>query len=162
MNNKGALVSGIAKSAMARQQAGFTVEQMIQLPSLTVETLVELITRRLEQPEPPAPVGSSLPQVLQTTLEACCTKFNEPSQTVLFRRGESAFGMFLVLKGKVSLDFGVDGPNLLNTTLRSRCAGRFACSPHRTRLQHDGYRYRGRRSGIYFEENLAGLVALTT
>lgn len=118
MNNKGALVSGIAKSAMARRQAGFTVEQKIQLPKSgsTAETLVELITRRLEQPMPQDAVGSSLPQDLQTVLEACCTKFNEPNQTVLFRRGEAAFGMFLVLKGKVSLDFGVDGPNLLNTT----------------------------------------------
>jgi hypothetical protein len=29
--------------------------------------------------------------------------------TVLFRRGEPAFGMFLILKGTASLDFGVDG-----------------------------------------------------
>jgi CRP-like cAMP-binding protein len=41
-------------------------------------------------------------------------RFNEPKQTVLFRRGEAAFGMFLVLEGKVSLDFGVDGSNPLN------------------------------------------------
>jgi CRP-like cAMP-binding protein len=51
---------------------------------------------------------------LQAALQACCEKFNEPKQTVLFRRGEAAFGMFLVLEGKVSLDFGVDGSNPLN------------------------------------------------
>lgn len=78
--DKAALVSGIAKSAIARQQAVFP------------------------------------PQVLQTTLEGCCEKFDEPKQTVLFRRGEPAFGMFLVLKGKVTFDFGVDGSNLPHTT----------------------------------------------
>lgn len=51
---------------------------------------------------------------LQAALQACCEKFNEPKQTVLFRRGEAAFGMFLVLEGKVSLDFGVDSSNPLN------------------------------------------------
>jgi CRP-like cAMP-binding protein len=58
----------------------------------------------------------SAPPDLQTALQGCCEKFNEPKQTVLFRRGEAAFGMFLVLKGKVSLDFGVDGSNPLNTS----------------------------------------------
>lgn len=58
----------------------------------------------------------SVPPDLHTALQACCKKFNEPKQTVLFRRGEAAFGMFLVLEGKVSLDFGVDGSNPLNTS----------------------------------------------
>ena len=58
----------------------------------------------------------SAPPDLQSALQACCEKFNEPKQTVLFRRGEAAFGMFLILKGKVSLDFGVDGSNPLNTS----------------------------------------------
>ncbi len=33
--------------------------------------------------------------------------------TVLFRRGEKAFGMFLVFRGTVRLDFGVDIPTAL-------------------------------------------------
>lgn len=56
-----ALVSGIGKLATVGQQAGFSVEQMIQLvdAGLTVEGLVELIAWRLEQPKPLAPVASS-------------------------------------------------------------------------------------------------------
>ncbi len=59
MNNK-ALVSGIAKLAKAGQQAGFTVEQMIQLlnAGLDVETLVDVIAWRLEQ-RPRFPVDPS-------------------------------------------------------------------------------------------------------
>lgn len=53
------LVSGVIKLAAAGQQAGFTLEQMIQLlnAGLTVETLLELIAWRLEQPKPIPPVG---------------------------------------------------------------------------------------------------------
>ena len=54
------------------------------------------------------------PPDLHAALETCCQKFQEPKHKVLFRRGEPAFGMFLVLKGEVSLDFGVDGSNPLN------------------------------------------------
>lgn len=55
------LISGIAKLATAGQEAGFTVEQMIQLlnAGLSVESLVELIAWRLEQPKPMPPVGCS-------------------------------------------------------------------------------------------------------
>jgi CRP-like cAMP-binding protein len=35
-------------------------------------------------------------------------KVSKPKSTVLFRRGEKASGMFVVLSGKVSLDLGVD------------------------------------------------------
>lgn len=42
----------------------------------------------------------SAPPDLQTALQACCEKSNEPKQTVLFRRGEAAFGMLLVLKNR--------------------------------------------------------------
>ena len=61
MNNKGALASGIAKLAMAGQQAGFTVEQMIQLlnAGLGVQALLELIARRLEQPKAHGPISRS-------------------------------------------------------------------------------------------------------
>lgn len=50
--DKTTLVSGIAKLASAGQQAGCTVEQMIELlnAGLGVEVLVELIAWRLEQP----------------------------------------------------------------------------------------------------------------
>jgi len=47
---------------------------------------------------------------LQTALQRNCEKLNKPASTVLFRRGEKAFGMFLVLSGKVRLDFGADTP----------------------------------------------------
>jgi hypothetical protein len=55
---KHTLVSGIAKLAMAGEQAGFTVEQMIQLlnAGLGVDALMDLIAWRLEQPKPCAPV----------------------------------------------------------------------------------------------------------
>jgi CRP-like cAMP-binding protein len=45
---------------------------------------------------------------LQTTLEQGCKRVRKPKSTVLFRRGEKAAGMFVVLRGRVSLDFGVD------------------------------------------------------
>ena len=47
--DKPRLVSGIAKLASAGQQAGFTVEQMIELlnAGITVETLLCLIEWRL-------------------------------------------------------------------------------------------------------------------
>jgi len=45
---------------------------------------------------------------LYSSLESCCERLQKPRTTVLFRRGEKAFGMFLVLRGMVGLDFGVD------------------------------------------------------
>ncbi len=50
------------------------------------------------------------PVNLQIALEQRCEHFGEPKSAVLFRRGERAFGIFVVLSGKVSLDFGVDSP----------------------------------------------------
>lgn len=46
------LVSAIEKLAIAGEQAGFTVEQMIQLlnDGLTVETLLDLISWRHQMP----------------------------------------------------------------------------------------------------------------
>ena len=52
------LVTAIAKLAVAGEQAGLSIEQMIQLldDGLRVETLVDLITWRLmEVPNPVAP-----------------------------------------------------------------------------------------------------------
>jgi len=45
---------------------------------------------------------------LYEALEQRCERVRKRRSTVLFRRGENAFGMFLVLRGTVSLDFGVD------------------------------------------------------
>jgi len=47
---KASLVTAIGKLAMAGEQAGFTIEQMIDLlnSGLTVDTLLELIAWRLE------------------------------------------------------------------------------------------------------------------
>ena len=55
------LISGIAKLATAGQQAGFSVEQMIQLlnAGLEADGLIDLIAWRLEQPRPLAPVACS-------------------------------------------------------------------------------------------------------
>lgn len=54
---------------------------------------------------------------LYAVLEQRCQRVRKPKSTVLFRRGEKAFGMFLVLRGTVSLDFGVDA----STGLASAC-----------------------------------------
>jgi CRP-like cAMP-binding protein len=50
------------------------------------------------------------PLNLQLALEQRCETLHKRKSAVLFRRGERAFGLFVVLSGKVSLDFGVDSP----------------------------------------------------
>jgi len=53
---------------------------------------------------------------LHMALEQLCEKVRKPRSTVLFRRGERPFGMFLIFRGTVNLDFGVDGSaGLANT-----------------------------------------------
>jgi hypothetical protein len=51
------LVRAIGKLAAAGERAGFTLEEMIQLldSGVSVATLLELITRRLEAPKPHSP-----------------------------------------------------------------------------------------------------------
>jgi CRP/FNR family transcriptional regulator, cyclic AMP receptor protein len=56
------------------------------------------------------------PPDLHSALEQHCEKVRKPRTTVLFRRGQKAFGMFLVLSGTVRLDFGVDGSAALAST----------------------------------------------
>jgi CRP-like cAMP-binding protein len=51
---------------------------------------------------------------LQTGLELRCERVRKPRHTVLFKRGQASFGMFLILSGMVALDFGVDGSSSLN------------------------------------------------
>jgi CRP-like cAMP-binding protein len=46
------------------------------------------------------------PLDLPALLEEHCARVRRPRFTVLFRRGEKAFGAFIVFKGKVSLDWG--------------------------------------------------------
>ena len=55
------LVSAIGKLAIAGEQAGFSVEQMIQLlnEGLAVETLLDLIALRHRTPNPMTPASSS-------------------------------------------------------------------------------------------------------
>jgi CRP-like cAMP-binding protein len=53
-------------------------------------------------------IGYNVPRDLQSVLQGCCEKIRKPKSTVLFRRGEEATGMFVILQGRVSLDFGVD------------------------------------------------------
>ena len=54
---------------------------------------------------------------LYAALEPRCERVRKQRSTVLFRRGEKAFGVFLVLRGTVRLDFGVD----TSTALASAC-----------------------------------------
>jgi len=54
---------------------------------------------------------------LYAALEQCCERVKKTRSTVLFRRGEKAFGMFLVIRGAVCLDFGVDA----STAFASAC-----------------------------------------
>ncbi len=56
-----ALVSGVNKLAMAGEQAGFSVEQMIQMlnAGVTIETLLELISWRLGQVSRTTPLAHS-------------------------------------------------------------------------------------------------------
>ena len=56
----------------------------------------------------------SAPADLKGLLFERCEKVQKIRHTVLFKRGEVSFGMFLVLSGTVSLDFGVDGSSPLN------------------------------------------------
>jgi len=53
---------------------------------------------------------------LYVALEQRCKRVRKTRSTVLFRRGEKAFGVFLVLRGVVSLDFGVDTSSALART----------------------------------------------
>jgi CRP-like cAMP-binding protein len=48
------------------------------------------------------------PTDLQTALKERRVRVYKPKSAVLFQRGEQASVMFVVLSGKVSLDFGVD------------------------------------------------------
>ena len=50
------------------------------------------------------------PPNLPTLLEQSCEKIRKPRCSVLFRRGEKPFGVFLLLSGAVSLDLGIDQP----------------------------------------------------
>jgi CRP-like cAMP-binding protein len=45
---------------------------------------------------------------LQTTLRLNGEPIRKSKSAVLFRRGQKADGMFVIVRGKVSLDFGVD------------------------------------------------------
>ena len=57
-----------------------------------------------------------VPKDLLTALQGCCRTVQKPKHTVLFHRGEASFGMFLILTGSVSLDFGVDARSPLNSS----------------------------------------------
>ena len=50
---------------------------------------------------------------LYAALERCCERVLKRRTTVLFRRGDKAFGMFLIIRGTVRLDFGVDASTVL-------------------------------------------------
>jgi CRP/FNR family transcriptional regulator, cyclic AMP receptor protein len=56
------------------------------------------------------------PPDLRAALEQRCERVRKLRSTLLFRRGEPAFGMFLILSGRVSLDFGVDSAAGLAST----------------------------------------------
>ena len=50
----------------------------------------------------------STPLHLQTALERGCERIYKRKSEVPFYRGEKAYGMFVILSGRVRLDFGVD------------------------------------------------------
>jgi CRP-like cAMP-binding protein len=60
--------------------------------------------------------GYTGPADLQTALQLGCKIIRKAKSSVLFRRGESASGMFIVLSGQIDLDFGVDGSVAMNQT----------------------------------------------
>jgi CRP-like cAMP-binding protein len=53
-------------------------------------------------------VGETASAHLRYILEQQGERVRKPKSSVLFRRGDKASGMFVVLSGKVSLDLGVD------------------------------------------------------
>lgn len=53
---------------------------------------------------------------LRYMLEQASEKLRRPKSSVLFRRGDEASGMFIVLSGSVRLDLGVD-------SIAKRCYG---------------------------------------
>jgi CRP-like cAMP-binding protein len=58
--------------------------------------------------------GYVTPQDLSLAFQQRCESMRRPKFSVLLRRGDNAFGTFLILAGTVYLDFGVDGSNPLN------------------------------------------------
>lgn len=56
----------------------------------------------------------NVPTDLNSAIQQRCEKLRRPRLSLLFQRGEKSFGIFLVLKGTVHLDFGVDGSSPLN------------------------------------------------
>ncbi len=58
--------------------------------------------------------GYNAPMDLQTALQQCPKKIWKAKSSVLFRRGEKATGIFIVLSGRVILDFGVDASTAIN------------------------------------------------
>lgn len=52
--------------------------------------------------------GEAASAHLWQIVEQCSEKVRKPKSTVLFRRGDKASGMFVVLRGTVSLDLGMD------------------------------------------------------
>jgi CRP-like cAMP-binding protein len=65
---------------------------------------------------------------LHSELWRYCARVSKPKSSVLFRRGEEAFGLFVVFSGRVILDFGVDGPAALTITCsRGSLVGLPAC-----------------------------------
>ncbi len=57
------------------------------------------------------------PDLLHTAIDRHCVRIARPRYAVLFHRGDTAFGVFLVLTGSVMLDFGTSG----SRTLTSPC-----------------------------------------
>jgi CRP-like cAMP-binding protein len=73
----------------------------------TTYSMSSLISDQLFAEEWPMALYTA-PIHLQTVLEQQGQTISKPKASVLFRRGEKASGVFLVLSGRVSLDFGVD------------------------------------------------------
>lgn len=86
------------------------------------------------------------PVTLQQTLEQKGERVFKRKDDVLFRRGEEAFGMFVVLSGKVSLDFGVD--SRLSRSYGAGVPYRSARHTNAEKLPDDSRRHRGCRAEL--------------
>jgi len=81
---------------------------------------------------------------LHHALEHRCERVNKPTSTVLFRRGDKAAGLFVILSGKVSLELGVD--SALCRTYGPGAASRSAIDTDSPQLHYDRNGDRGCRT----------------
>ncbi len=83
-------------------------EQSRSLPIRVLVVREPILSRDQSSAEGDAMTSESASAYLRYALLQHTEKIREPKSTVLFRRGDRACGMFVVLTGRVSLHLGVD------------------------------------------------------